>query len=137
RCRAVRSRLAPVAGRSPVIPRPRRRAAGRSRRCLLGAADARRGAGVGGAEVTGVSEAGAVPHLRLLNRGAGQVFLLDGEELAGAKQNRILNLSLLVPGGTALDIPVSCVEQGRWSWRDGKRGFAGTERVAFPEVLRD
>src|SRR5690606_16547180 len=58
----------------------------------------------GAAEVTEVSEAGAVLHLRLLNRGAGQLFLLDGEELAGAKQNRILNLSLLVPGGTALDI---------------------------------
>lgn len=90
----------------------------------------------GAAEVTEVSEAGAVPHLRLLNRGAGQLFLLDGEELAGAKQNRILNLSLLVPGGAALDIPVSCVEQGRWSWRDGKRGFAGTERVAFAKLRR-
>lgn len=90
----------------------------------------------GAAEVTEVSEAGAVPHIRLSNRGAGELFLLDGEELAGAKQNRILNLSLLVPGGTALDIPVSCVEQGRWSWRDGKRGFAGTGRVAFAKLRR-
>jgi len=46
-------------------------------------------------EITEVSEAGSVPQLKLTNRGDGQVFLLDGEELAGAKQNRILNLSIL------------------------------------------
>lgn len=90
----------------------------------------------GAAEVTEVSEAGTVPQLRLLNRGAEELFLLDGEELAGAKQNRILNLSLLVPGRTSLEIPVSCVEQGRWGRRGNRDGFAGTERVAFAKLRR-
>jgi len=43
------------------------------------------------------------------------VLLLDGEELVGAKQNRILNLTVLAPAGKATVIPVSCVEAGRWN----------------------
>jgi hypothetical protein len=88
----------------------------------------------GQTEITEVSEAGSVPQLRLLNRGSDRVFLLDGEELVGAKQNRILNLSILVPAQTDLDIPVSCVEQGRWSWRS--RRFSGSERVIFSKLRR-
>ena len=43
------------------------------------------------------------------------MLLYDGEELVGAKQNRILNVSVLVGAGAKLPIPVSCVEQGRWA----------------------
>src|SRR5690606_8918308 len=43
-----------------------------------------------------------------------RVFLMDGQELVGAKQNRVLNTDVLVPAKTTLKIPVSCVEAGRW-----------------------
>lgn len=81
------------------------------------------------AVVTEVSESGSVPTLLLDNKAQQAVFLLDGEELVGAKQNRILNLSILVPAMTTLDIPVSCVEQGRW--RHSSREFASAERAFF------
>lgn len=68
----------------------------------------------GYARVTEVSDAGTVPELRFVNAGPKPVLLLDGEELVGAKQNRTLNLSILVPGQTTLTVPVSCVEAGRW-----------------------
>lgn len=42
--------------------------------------------------------------------------MLDGEEVIGAKQNRVLNTSILVPAGAELVIPVSCTEQGRWRY---------------------
>ena len=84
---------------------------------------------LGLAVVTEVSESGSVPTLLLDNTAEQAVFLLDGEELVGAKQNRILNLSILVPAKTKLEIPVSCVEQGRW--RHSSREFASAERTFF------
>ncbi|HFD87476.1 MAG TPA: hypothetical protein ENJ35_07365 [Gammaproteobacteria bacterium] len=66
-------------------------------------------------KITEVSDSGEVPDLLVDNQGSTPVLLLDGEELVGAKQNRILNLTLLVPAHGRLKIPVSCVEAGRWS----------------------
>ena len=57
---------------------------------------------------------GSVPDLLVENRGDVRVLFLEGEELIGAKQNRILNTSVLVAAHTKVKIPVSCVERGRW-----------------------
>jgi hypothetical protein len=71
----------------------------------------------GGLRIREVDEAGTVPELVVENPLAERVLLYDGEELVGAKQNRILNVSVLVEACSKLTIPVSCVEQGRWSRR--------------------
>ena len=68
----------------------------------------------GNFRVTEVSQSGSVPSLNLVNRCGRSVLVLDGEELLGTKQNRVVNLSLLVPDGFEGPIPVSCTEQGRW-----------------------
>ena len=60
------------------------------------------------------SVGGSVPILKLVNTGAECVFLLDGEELLGAKQNRIVNTSVLAGPHSILSLPVTCVEAGRW-----------------------
>jgi hypothetical protein len=65
--------------------------------------------------VTEVDAGGSVPELRARNDGGLGVLILDGEELAGAKQNRVLNTSVFLKPGTEIPIPVSCVERGRWS----------------------
>jgi len=67
-----------------------------------------------GLRITETSEAGSVPELFVENPLDENVLLYDGEELVGAKQNRILNVSVLVGAAAKLPIPVSCVEQGRW-----------------------
>jgi hypothetical protein len=77
------------------------------------------------AEVTEVSEQGSVPNLAFSNKAGLAILLLDGEELAGAKQNRVLNLTILVPAHTRLTIPVSCVERGRWSYRQRRFQASG------------
>lgn len=79
--------------------------------------------------VSEVSAGGSVPELKFTNEGAQPVLLLDGEELVGAKQNRVLNLSILVPARTSLVIPVSCVEAGRWS--SGPMQFSASPRALF------
>lgn len=66
--------------------------------------------------ITEVSEGGSVPHLAVTSEAAKSVLFLDGEELIGAKQNRILNTSVLVAPKSRTEIPVSCVEQGRWRY---------------------
>jgi hypothetical protein len=43
-----------------------------------------------------VSDAGSVPTLVVKNNADRPVLLLDGEELLGAKQNRILNTTVLL-----------------------------------------
>lgn len=63
-----------------------------------------------------VSAGGSIPELLVTNRGDLPVLLLDGEELAGAKQNRALNTTILLPERSKTTIPVSCTEQGRWSY---------------------
>lgn len=81
------------------------------------------------ASVTEVSEAGSVPELLVKNRAPQPILILDGEELVGAKQNRIVNLSILVPAQETLHIPVSCVEAGRWARRS--REFAAAGRAHY------
>jgi len=64
-----------------------------------------------------VSDGGSVPDLLVENKSDHRVLFLEGEELVGAKQNRILNTSVLVAAHTKIKIPVSCVEQGRWRYQ--------------------
>lgn len=85
----------------------------------------------GTAQVTEVSEGGSVPELQFVNGGDKAVLLLDGEELVGAKQNRALNLTILVPPKSTIVIPVSCVEQGRWGYQG--RGFKSSDKAQFAE----
>jgi hypothetical protein len=83
----------------------------------------------GTARVAEVSESGSVPDLQFLNEGDVPILLLDGEELVGAKQNRVLNLTILAPAHEAITIPVSCVEHGRWSHRSDE--FSSEDRVHY------
>ena len=83
----------------------------------------------GRTRITEVSAGGNVPELRVVNDSSMPVLLLDGEELIGALQNRVLNLTLLVPATTALTVPVSCVESGRWSQQSPE--FAAAPRTQY------
>src|SRR5918997_2943479 len=87
-----------------------------------------------GFRVTEVDAAGSVPELLASNPLDADVLLYDGEELLGAKQNRILNVSVLVAARSETRIPVSCVEEGRWQARSA--AFASAPHAASPDVRR-
>ena len=74
-----------------------------------------------------VSEGGSVPELTVDNRSQFPLLIVDGEELVGAKQNRVANLTMLIPAAKTTDIPVSCVEAGRWSY--DRPDFGVSDRV--------
>jgi hypothetical protein len=67
--------------------------------------------------VNEISDSGSVPELFVDNKSDKRVLFIEGEELIGAKQNRILNTSIMVAAHSELKIPVSCVEQGRWRYK--------------------
>ena len=87
-----------------------------------------------GLRVVEVDEGGSVGELVVENPTGSAVLLYDGEELLGAKQNRVLNVTVLVPAERTIRIPVSCVEQGRWSHES--RDFHGAPATAYPELRR-
>lgn len=83
--------------------------------------------------ITEVDEAGSVPYLTAVNKGPWPVLIFDGEELQGAKQNRICNATILVGVGKSM-LPVSCVEQGRWSRTS--HAFSAGVYAAHPSLRR-
>ena len=87
-----------------------------------------------GFQVTEIDAAGSVPELLAFNPLEKAVLLYDGEELLGAKQNRILNVTVLVGEKSETRIPVSCVEQGRWDARSAS--FEAAAHAAYPDLRR-
>lgn len=80
------------------------------------------------------TEAGSVPKLIVTNQSNFLVLFIEGEELRGAKQNRVLNTSVLAAAKSRTTIPVSCVEQGRWRYRS--RTFASAGSHASSKLRR-
>jgi hypothetical protein len=77
-------------------------------------------------DVTEVSAQGSIPELKVESRSDVMTFLMAGEQVLGAKQNRVFNVSLMVGAHTTLSVPVSCVEGGRWRYRSAKFASGGT-----------
>lgn len=86
------------------------------------------------AKLASVTEVGGgvVPELLFENLADRPVLILEGEELVGAKQNRMVNLTILAAPRSKLVIPVSCVEAGRW--RMVTKEFAPSSHMAFSRV---
>jgi len=68
----------------------------------------------GEVEVAEISQGGAVPTIKVLIRSG-----------RGAKQNRMVNLTIVAGSGTETVVPVSCVERGRWAYRSDRFSASG------------
>jgi hypothetical protein len=88
----------------------------------------------GQALVEEIGEGGSVPHLVVTVTADLPILFLEGEELRGAKQNRVLNTSVLAKALATTVIPVSCVEQRRWRYTSRHFGSAGSH--ASPRMRR-
>jgi len=56
----------------------------------------------------------SVATLLLINCCSVPILILDGEEIVGGRQSRVVNTTLLVPAQCEFELDVTCVEQGRW-----------------------
>ncbi len=72
-----------------------------------------------------------VPTLQLTSTSALPILIIDGEEVVGGKQNRVVNTTLLVPAKSTFDLPVSCVEHGRWH---NVQPVFNTGETAYPRL---
>jgi len=88
--------------------------------------------GLEGFAIAEVADGATVPHVQIRNPLDKEVLLIDGEELAGAMQNRVINTSVLVPARGETVIPVSCTEAGRW--QDTSSGFSDSGWVMPPSI---
>ncbi len=73
--------------------------------------------------VTEVSEAGSVPDLLVRNDSDLPVLMLDGTELRGGKQSRVLNATVLLGGWSQTHIPCPAL---KW---EGGMGCPGTSAL--------
>lgn len=91
-------------------------------------------------EIGEVNEAGDVNTVVITNLTGLPVLILDGEEILGAKQNRMVNATTLVAAGLKTHVPVSCVERGRWRFvsekfdRSGSFGYSTLRRQKSEQV---
>lgn len=79
-------------------------------------------------------DSATVPQLQVHNPGQVPLLIPAGRVLEGGRQTRTVNVSILVPAGATMVIPVSCVEAGRWSggrqFRNSGRQLSRKARIA-------
>ena len=78
----------------------------------------------------------SVNDLLVINPLDVSVLLFEGEQLRGAQQDRTVDGAVLVPGGTKVSVPVSCVERSRWDHRRHAEAFTPGEAAAFPRLRK-
>lgn len=78
-------------------------------------------------------EQSQVNTLIVKNQSVNPLILIDGEEVVGGDQNRIINSTIVIAPNSAMPIPVSCTEQGRWAY---KKEFEDSSYIANYKTRR-
>lgn len=88
----------------------------------------------GGLLISESTDSGIVGKLTALNNTDSYLLLTDADVLAGAKQNRVLNKSVLLAPLSKTIIDVSCIERGRWQYAG--KNFTSPANVANPDLRK-
>ncbi len=89
-----------------------------------------------GAFVKEVESGAVVSRLSVENPTDLPLLVYEGEEVLGAQQNRVFDVSALVPAGERVLVPVSCVEQGRWDHTRHGEALRPSPQAADPSLRR-
>jgi hypothetical protein len=91
------------------------------------------------------TDAGAVNALTVQNKTDDDVFLMEGDIVRGGNQDRVIGEDRVIAARSIQDIPVFCVEHGRWNYQgdnalnEGDKeifAFRGYYNVASSNVRR-
>lgn len=77
-----------------------------------------------------ITDTGEISRAIIENPTDELVFVMDGEELLGAMQDRIAVYSEVIPNRSSQELEVVCIEKGRW---EGDKSFT-TGFTAFPRL---
>jgi hypothetical protein len=86
-------------------------------------------------EICEVDEKGSVNEVKVINKAVTPLLILDGEEIIGSKQNRIVNSTIIIEAKSEKIIPVSCTEAGRWEYNTSK--FHYSKHMASSNVRKN
>jgi hypothetical protein len=78
---------------------------------------------------------GRVNSVTARNSGDRHIFLMAGQAVRGAKQDRIISEDTLLPPNRTTEVAVFCVDHGRWT--SGQTDFRAGEFVAPAAVRRE
>jgi hypothetical protein len=87
-----------------------------------------------GVSIKELAAGASVNDLQVVNPTDMAVLLYEGEEVLGAQQNRTFDVSVLVGARSHLQVPVSCVEAGRWDGSRHAEDFAPAPQAAYPAL---
>ena len=87
-----------------------------------------------GARIKELEHHAEVNDLLVLNPTHEAILLYEGEEVLGAQQNRTFDVSVLVGARSQLQVPVSCVEAGRWDGGRHHETFSPAPQAAYPAL---
>ncbi|HEY5143994.1 MAG TPA: DUF6569 family protein [Solirubrobacteraceae bacterium] len=89
-----------------------------------------------GAFVKELDRGASVNHLLACNPTNRALLLYEGEQVIGAQQDRAMDGTVLVGAGARVEVPVSCVEQGRWDGRRHDEHFKPAPHADDPSLRR-
>ena len=87
-----------------------------------------------GAAIKELEQHAEVNDLLVLNPTDHAIMLYEGEEVLGAQQNRTFDVSVLIGAHSQLQVPVSCVEAGRWDGGRHDESFSPAPQAAYPSL---
>jgi hypothetical protein len=89
----------------------------------------------GGLIISESTGEGVVGKLLAMNNTATYLLLTDADVLVGAKQNRVLNKSILLAPRSKTVIDVSCIERLRWNYTS--ENFSNPQSLADPDLRKE
>lgn len=68
-----------------------------------------------------IQETGVVSNLKFINKSKiDKILIVEGDIVQGGRQNRVVNITMILDEDSEVTVPTSCVEQGRWHGSDIK-----------------